>query len=170
MWPRVLWWAPVVWLLKESDSKICSWQVTHLEVHLNIPCWLGGMELSLVGGTSARTRRFLRLGGRLKAIIGSSGIARWRRSEVWRMWWLALVIWRMGPTVERDDRWQQEESSYWHSLGLWASQKVRIAYRHRLDFLDGLMNGPWTVTSGHKVRLEYLWMTKKVRVIRANSS
>ena len=34
--------------------------------------------------------------GRLKAIIGSSGIARWRRSEVWRIWWLALVIWRMG--------------------------------------------------------------------------
>ena len=91
MWPRILWWAPVVWLLKESDSKICTWQVTHLEVHLNIPCWMGGMELSLVGGTSARTRRFLRLGGRLKAIIGSSGMARWRRSEVWRIWWLALV-------------------------------------------------------------------------------
>ena len=126
MWPRILWWAPVEWLLKESNSKICSWQVTHLEVHLNIPCWMGGMEQSLVGGTSAHTRRSLRLGGHLKAIIGSSGIARWRQYEVWRIWWLALVIWRMG--VERDDRWQQEEPSYWHSLGLWASQKVLIAW------------------------------------------
>ena len=72
MWPWILWWAPVEWLLKESDSKICSWQVTHLEVHLNIPCWMGEMKLSFVGGTSARTRRFLRLWGHLNGIIGSS--------------------------------------------------------------------------------------------------
>ena len=42
------------------------------EVHLNIPCWMGEMKLSLVGGTSARTRRFLRLGGHLNGIICSS--------------------------------------------------------------------------------------------------
>ena len=55
------------WLLKESDSKIYSWQVTHLEVHLNVPC-TDGNNGTVIGGrdlSSARTMRSLMLGGRL---------------------------------------------------------------------------------------------------------
>jgi hypothetical protein len=47
---------------------MCCLQTMHLEMleHLKVPCGRGGLlTLSLMGGTSGRTMRSLRLGGRL---------------------------------------------------------------------------------------------------------
>ena len=66
MTPCLMGGTPVL-LVKESDSLMCCLQTMHLEMleHLKVPCGRGGLTSSLMGGTSARTMRSLRLGGRL---------------------------------------------------------------------------------------------------------
>ena len=82
--PLVLWVVSEAYPEKETASLTWFWQTTHFELHLKVPCWVGGEGSK--EGTSARTIRSRRLRGRLYARNGVSGTALARRSEVWRMW------------------------------------------------------------------------------------
>ena len=95
------WWNPwscgtelVELLVMESPSWMWLAQtISHLLAsHLKVLCGVEGAGLER-GGISALTRKSLRLQGLRYAMIARvSGTARCRRSEVWRMWWLSLMI------------------------------------------------------------------------------
>ena len=138
MWPFVWNVESVLWLVKDRDSLTWCWQVIHLELHLKVPCSVGVMTVSLVGGTAARTRISLKLGGRRKATIGGSGTARCRRSAVWRIWWLACAILRMGGR----EGWYVSTRGTWPSLRLGGSFSASTLSRGR-DFT--LLMAFWTL-------------------------
>ena len=120
------------------------------------------MELSLVGGTSARTRRSLKLGGRLKAI------------RLLRDCTLEEAIWGVENNSTRYLAYGGREGWYVTTRGTFLLAQSRVVcFSESTDSLGidlTFLMAWWTARElwpldTSKVLVEYLWMTQKVRVI-----